>query len=431
MKRFYICFALFLPLLLKAQTQLTLKNAIDTALKSNLDIQIAKNYVEIARVGNTYGMAGGLPNISASAGDNILLNNSSQKYSDGSETSLSNLLGNSVNAGISANIVLFNGFKVLATKKRFSYLQKQSEIELNGQVQDIIAAVMIKYYDIVRQQSYLEIIQSMLDVSKKKLEIVNEKNNVGLANGVDMMQAQTDYNTAEQNMTIQQLVIDQEKADLLLLINAKSSMQFFIDDSIEIDNMLVWDSISNCLKRNPQLLSAEQQVRINEQIVKETTAQRYPSLKLNTAYNFARTDNNSGYTLLNQYYGPSVGLTLQVPIFNGNIYKTQKIIADLNVDNSKLQQENLYNLITTTAIKKYLSFTTALKQVESQKVNYELSKKLVDLVLQNFQFGQATILDVKAAQNSYENAAYMLINFKYAAKFSEIELKQLIYQLTY
>jgi len=431
MKRFYICFVLLLPLLSNAQTTLTLKNAIDSALKNNLDIQIARNYVEIARVSNNYGMAGGLPSINAGAGDNMQLNSLSQKYSDGTETEISGVLGNSINAEISADIVLFNGFKVLATKKRLNLLQKQTEIELNGEIQDIIAAVMIKYYDIIRQQNYLRIIQSMLDVSVKKLDIVNEKNKVGMANSVDIMQAQSDVNIAQQNYAVQQLVIDQSKADLLLLMNTKARSQNIIDDSIVIDNKLVLDSINNYLKHNPQILSAEQQIKISEQIVKETAAQRYPSLKLNTAYNFGRTDNNSGYTLLSQNYGPSAGLTLQVPIFNGNKYRTQKIVAGINVNNAKLEKESLTNSIETAALKKYLAYSTALKQIDSQKENFSLAKKLVALVLQNFQYGQATILDVKTAQASYENAAYQLINYQYLAKVSEIELKQLIYQLSY
>jgi outer membrane protein TolC len=431
MKRFYLCIALFIPLLLNAQSQLTLQSAIDTALKNSFDIQIANTYVRMAKASNNYGMAGGLPYINASAGDNLSLDNIDQNFSDGTSTNISSLGSNSLNAGISANIVLFNGFKVLATKKRLSYIQKQSEIEFNGQIQNTIAAVMIKYYDIIRQQSYLKIIQSMNDVSQKKLDIINEKKNVGMANGVDIMQSQSDVNTSLQNMTIQQLRVDEAKADLLLIINAKANMTYTINDSITIDNTLVLDSIVNYIKRNPKFLSAEQQVRINEQIVKETAAQRYPSLKLNTAYNFGRTDNNAGYTLLNQSYGPTAGLTLQVPIFNGNVYRTQKIVAGLNVSISKLEKESLYSKLITTAMKKYLSYTTTLKQIESQRNNFELSKKLVDLVLQNFQYGQATILDVKAAQNSYEIAAYQLINFQYAAKISEIELKQLIYQLRY
>jgi len=418
-------------MLLNAQKLLTLKNAIDTALKNNYDLQITKNFVKIATVNNTYGMAGGLPYINANFGDNLYSNNTSQKLNTGPQTNENGIVGTTLNAGISANIILFNGFKVIATKKRLDYLQKQSEIELNGQIQNTIAEVMLKYYDIIRQQGYLLIMQNMLDVSEKKLEIINAKNNVGMANGVDVMQAQSDVNAAEQNLAIQQLIIEQEKADLLLLINSQTKEPYSIYDSIVIDKSLVWDSITNYLKKNPQLLSADQQIKIYEQIVKETSAQRIPLLKMNTAYNFDRTVNNSGYTLLNQNYGPSVGLTLQIPIFNGNVYKTQKTIADINVNNSRLEKENLYNTLINSAFKEYLSFTAALKQIESQKKNYELAKKLVDLVLKNFQYGQVTILDVKAAQTTYENAAYLLINFQYNAKIAEIVLKQLVYQLTY
>ncbi len=431
MKKIVLIFCFLLPLPVFAQQQLTLDMAIDSALKNNLDIQIARNYVEIARVSNNYGMAGGLPNIYAGAGDNLKLNNINQNFSDGTETNLTGIIGNSVNAEISADLVLFNGFKVIATKKRLNLLQKQSEIELNAQVQDIIASVMIKYYDIIRQQNYLRIIKSMFDVSQKKLEIVNEKNRVGMANGVDIMQAQSDVNTAQQNLIVQKLEIDQATADLLLLMNSKSKLQYIIDDSIVLDNIMVWDSINNYLKHNPQILSAEQQVKISEQIVKETSAQRYPSLKLNTAYDFGRTDNNSGYTLLNQNYGPSAGLILQIPIFNGNRYRTQKIVAGLNLNNAKLEKENLSMSIETIAIKKHLAYKTVLDQIESQQKNFYLAQKLVELVLQNFQHGQATIVEVKTAQASYENAAYQLINYQYLAKVSEIELKQLIYKLSY
>ncbi len=431
MKRIIIILALFLPILLHAQTQLTLQSAIDTALKNNLDIQIAKNYVQIAKVSNHYGYAGGLPYINGTAGDNLSVNSIHQKYNDGSETNASNIVGNGFNASVSANIVLFNGFKVMAAKKRLGLLQQQSEIELNAQVQDIMASVMLKYYDIIRQQSNLRIMQSALDMSQKKLDIVNEKKSVGMASGVVTMQAQSDVNTARQNLTIQQLIIEQEKNELLQLIHSRQKADFIISDSITMDGSLMLDSIQASLNRNPYLQSAEAQVKINEQLLRETNSQRYPSLKLNTAYNFGRAEYNSGYTLLNQNYGPTAGLTLQVPIFNSNIYRTQKIVAGLNVSNAKLQKENLSLLLETAVGNQYNAYTTTLKQIASQQQNFALAKQLMELVLQNFRLGQATILEVKAAQASYESAAYQLINFQYAAKSAEIQLKQMVFQLRY
>jgi len=43
--------------------------------------------------------------------------------------------------------------------------------------------------------------------------------------------------------------------------------------------------------------------------------------------------------------------------------------------------------------------------------------------------GQATIIDVKQAQQSFENASYRLINLTYTAKIAEVELKRLASQL--
>ena len=134
---------------------------------------------------------------------------------------------------------------------------------------------------------------------------------------------------------------------------------------------------------------------------------------------------------MNQNYGPAAGISLQVPIFNGNIYKTQKDIAKIRVDNSKLEKERLLNSLSTQATKLYRAYSTTLQQIELQRRNFKMTKDLVDVVMQKFNVSQATILDVKAAQNSFETSAYLLVNLLYSAKVSEIELKQLTYSLQY
>lgn len=428
MKKIILCILLF-PLVVNAQQVITLKNVIDTTLKNSFDIQIAENNLQIARNNNSFGVAGGLPSVSANASDNGTVNNIYQKYSSGANTDLNNVNENSLNTGIAASITLFNGFKITATKERLSLLQKQNEFLLNHQIQSAIASVMVKYYDIIRQQYYLKIIQQLLDVSDKKLEIITTKKDVGMANGIDMLQAQMDVNTAKENLKIQQLIVEQAKADLLLLMSAKSFNSYTITDSITVDSTLVFDSIVNNLNRNPQYLSAMQQEQIDQQWVKEVSAQRYPSLRLNTSYNFAQTDNSAGSLLMNQAYGPSAGLSLQIPIYYGGAYKAQREAAILGVSNSRLEKESMMNTMKTNAFKTYQSYTTTFEQLGEQQKSYDMAKKLVELVLQSFQVNQATILEVKAAQTSYETAGYLLINLQYAAKVAEIELLSLMYKL--
>ncbi len=429
MKKYLIYIVLLFPFIVEAQQQMTLQNVINIALKNNFDIKIAKNNTEIDKIKNTYGYAGGLPIISANAGGNGAINNINQKLSNGNLNTETNATSNTIDAGINASMVLFNGFKIIATKERLNYLQQQSEIILNQQIQNTIAAIMVKYYDIIRQESYLKIIQNSLAVSQKKLGIINERDKVGMAKPADVLQIQMEVNMAEQNLKLQQLLIDQDKADLMLLMGEKQYNPFVINDSIVVDNALKLDSINNYLDHNPQFLLAEKQIKIYEQIIKEISAQRYPSLKINAAYNYMYSTYNYGQTQMNQVYGPSAGLTLQIPIYNGNIYKIQKKSAAYNLVNANLQKESVLNTLKSDVFKTYLSYSTALQQIESQKTNYELAKKIVDITLQNFQVNQTTILDMKAAQTTFENAAYMLVNLQFSAKVAEIELKQLIYQL--
>jgi outer membrane protein TolC len=428
-KTFLLFIVLTIPFVGKAQQQLTLRNAVDTALRNNFDIQISKNYVEIATMNNTYGVAGGLPYVSAVAGDNGSITTQNQNFSDGTESNVSNKGENAVNAGVSAGIVLFNGFKITATKERLNRLQNLSEIQLNQQIQNTIAEIMITYFDIIRQNNYLKIIQNTLAVSKQKLDIINVKKNVGMSDAVEILQAQSDVNSAEQLLEIQKLVIEQNKSDLLLLMNAKKQMEFSVSDTIIIDQSLQLDSIISYLNRNPQYLSAEQKILIDEQIVKEVSSQRYPSVKLNAGYDFYQANLNKGTINLNRNYGPTAGVNMQIPIFNGNIYKTQKDVAKINVTNPKLEMESLQNSLTTQATKLYRTYSTTLQQIESQRKNFEMTRQLVDVVMQQFHVSQATILDVRAAQTSFENAAYLLVNLLYSAKVAEIELKQLSYSL--
>lgn len=429
MKKYIIYFLLLLSFKTGAQVPLTLTSAIDTALKSNFDIRIARINSTISVTNNSYGNAGGLPSVNATAGDNNSLYNLKQKTSSGIDITKNGVNSSSYNAGLTASIVLFNGFRIIATKGRLNLLQHQSELLLNQQIQNTIAAIMVSYYDILRQQSYLSIIQSSLDVSAKKLEIIKNRSDVGMANEADILQAQMDLNENEQNLKSQLVIIEQDKTNLLQLIGAKQFFSVLINDTILVDETIHRDSVITFLEKNPQYLSADQQVRINEQIVKEVRSQRYPSVRLNTGYNFTYSSSSAGFNLFTQNYGPTVGATMAVPIFNGTIYKTQQEVARYNVENARLQKESLMLSLKADAIKTFEAYQSSMVQMKTQKTSYEDARKLVSIVVQRFRLNQATILDLKAAQQSYESAGYTFVNLQYAAKAAEIELKRLTYRL--
>ncbi|MEJ7677217.1 MAG: TolC family protein [Segetibacter sp.] len=206
---------------LKAQV-LTLQDAVNIALRNSLDIQITKSNAEASQINNHISIAGGLPQVNANLSDNQSLTNLNQKLNSGTNIKRTGTPNNAIVAGISGSFLLFNGFRVYASKNRLAALERQSAQLTNLQVQNIISDVTVKYYDIVRQESYMRTIQQSIDVTLKRKEIVDARRSVGLANNADTYQAQIDLNASQQELQLQQLVLVQAKADLMYLLTQKA-----------------------------------------------------------------------------------------------------------------------------------------------------------------------------------------------------------------
>ncbi len=423
-----LLFSLFFTQRLFSQT-LTLPEAVSIALKNNLDIEVLKNNVQIADINNHISVAGGLPLVTATINDNESSTNVNQKLNTGVEIKRDGAAANQLNSNVTATMLLYNGYRVKAVKKRLEQVELQSLQFVNAQVQNTIAAVMTKYYDVIRQQAYTRTIDQSIDVAQKRLDIVKAQQSVGMANNADLFQSQIDLNTLYQTKQSQQLIIEQAKTDLLLLMNVRPDTMVTIRDTIIVERGIVLEDIMKNLNRNAELMAAEYQIRIAEQLIKETTALRYPSLRVNTGYNYNRNQQAAGLTLLNQTSGPFIGLSLGIPIYNGGVFKRQEKIAGINAKNAALQKSILLRNFSSAAVRTYQAYTMNLQQLDDQKKIVDLAKQLLSLALQRFQLRQATIVEVRQAQESFENAGLTMTNLSFAAKAAEIELLRLINEL--
>ncbi len=302
--------------------QINLPDAVNLALKNSLDIQVAKANVDIAHLYNYFGYAGGLPVITASGSDVESITGVNQKINTGEVINRDGASVNNLSANLTAGILLYNGNRVWATKKRLEELELQNQDVLNSQVQNIIASVMSAYFDVVRQQYYLcEPLTFRLMAANKKLDIVKAQQSVGLANNADLFQVQLDLNTLVQAKQSQLLVIEQSKTELLRLLTVKPDSLITIQDTIVVDTAITLESVLNNLHTNGDIRAANDQVLINLQIMKETAALRYPTVRASTGYNYTRNQASAGQLLLNQQQGPFVGLSVGIPIYNGSIYQ--------------------------------------------------------------------------------------------------------------
>jgi len=414
-----------LPLADSVASTLTLSEALQTALKNSLDIQIGQTNVAVQDLYNSAGFARALPTVGIVASNNVVVNNTQQEFNTGLGVTRTGARSSQYNVGLMGSYLLYNGGLVVATRARLGELEQISQLQLNSTVQSVLADVSLKYYAVVQQERYIRTLTASVEVSRQKLELIKTRQSVGLANNADLFQAQLDLNAQLQTRQQQALAAQQATADLLRALTLDLDTRIAVEDTIPIERSLRWEDINASLTKNPDLLAAERQVRVNELLERVARANRYPSLALNSGSNFARNQNAVGATLFNQSYGPYAGLSLGMPIYTGGTNKRLVKIAQLNTQTAQLQRTALERNYRTNALKAWEAYQQTLALVSTAQESYTTAKKLLNLVQLRLDAGLSTLVDVKLAQQSFEDAGYRLVNYRYNAKSAEITLQQL------
>ena len=427
-----VVLAIVISKVITAQEKLSLADAVKIAVQNSYDIKLVENTVAIAKNNNSYGVAGGLPTISSTATNNNTSSTIHQTFPDPSRnTTRSGVEGTTVNGSLNVSMILFNGFRVAATKDRLESIEKQSAATLQNQLLNTSSVVMQQYYNVVRQEAYLKTIQKSIEASEQRVAIVKTRQQVGVANQADVLQSNIDLNALLQAKQNQLLVIDQAKADLYNSMVVPATSNYTFDETILVDQNIKMAEVEAKMKDHPLLQSAQQLVNVNQFIEKETRATMYPTLRANTGYSYSSNRNGAGFILLNESYGPFLGINLALPIYNGGASKRAYNNAKIATNSAKLQLENATLDLNTELFKTYKNYLNSVKQTPVEQENYKMSQELLGLVMQKYQLGQATMVDVKQAQQSFETAGFRLTSLQFTAKIAEIELKRLSNQLSF
>jgi outer membrane protein TolC len=417
---------------INAQNNLSLKEAVTIAIQNSYNIKLVENNLSIAQNNNNYGVAGGLPTVTANGNNNNTLTTINQTFPDASRnTTRSGVDGSTLNGGLTATMILFNGYRIAATKDRLESIQKQTEAELQVQMLNTSSTVMQQYYNVIRQLAFLKTIEKSIEASEQRVAIVKTRQEIGVANQADLLQSSLDLNALLQAKQNQLLVLDQVKADLFNSMVVPANSNYVFTDSIQVDQKMILSDVESKMKAHPLLQSAQQLINVNQFLEKETKALMYPILRANSGFNYNSNKSTAGFILLNESYGPFLGFNLSIPIYAGTANKRAYKNAQINTVNSKIQYDNTAQNLSTELFKTYQNYQNSLKQTPVEIENYKMSDALLSLVMERFKLGEATIVDVKQAQQSFETAGFRLTSLQFSAKIAEIELKRMSNQLNF
>ncbi|HMU97648.1 MAG TPA: TolC family protein [Chitinophagales bacterium] len=413
-----------------AQEVMTPEEAVAYAVSKNFDIVLAKNDAEVAKVLNNKASAGMLPKINLNTGDVFNLNNLNQKFASGQNVKQNWVAVNSLNAGVSMDWTIFDGMKMFATKDRLAALQSLGEIQLKNQIQDVAAQTLNAYYNIVRQKQQIKAAKELIGISEERVNLSQKKLDVGYSDKTPLLQAKVDLSTQQINILKQETLLEQAKINLNQIIGRNADEPFDVIDNIEVNYQPNLQTIRDTTTSTNYLLAAaKKNIEIAQFQRKEINAQRLPQINFTSGYNFVQNNNKAGFQLFNRVYGPSVGVSAKIPIFNGGMVKKDLQAASINIAKQQIQYDKLKQDIDAGIVKAYKDFELSEKMLQLNEENVQIAAENVQITMERYRLNQSTSLDIKQAQSSYEDALYNVILARYNSKVAEIELKRIINNL--
>jgi outer membrane protein TolC len=402
------------------------REAVDMALQQNLGIQIATSELDIARINNNWGNAGKWPVVSAGIGNTEALTNLNQQLSNGSEIKRNGVTNNILAANLSTNWRIYNGMRIRATKERFDALEKMSELQLKQEINTLTLDVLQAYFNLVRLNMQARATKAIIDLSKEREKIAEIRFNVGSAGKTDMLQASIDLNTQQVNLSnlFQQIRVGKSNLNTLMRRNPNDAL-LIADTSFSIPSLSVETYREKSMSQNLQLLMAQRERAILLEDKKIINAQRLPVLTLSSVTSFNRNKATGGFFLTNQTYGPNIGLNLSIPIFNGNITRTQLRAQDIRIKQQNLQTEQLKTLINRDLQIAFDEYSNALTVSAVEQKNVTLARENNFISTERFKKLQSNSIELRQAQLSLIEAQDRYITAAFRAKLASVNLQWL------
>jgi outer membrane protein TolC len=309
--------------------------------------------------------------------------------------------------------------RVNASKERFEELEKMGEIAVEQQIIQVSFNALVTYYNLVRLQQQVKAITAIIDLSRERLHIADTRFDVGSGAKTDMLQASIDLNeqlVALQN--IQQSILNNRAILNTLMMRDPATPLVPADTTFDIQLVSLPDYRAKIDSQNFEMLLAQRERNLLVQDRRIINSQRLPTLNLNSVTSFNRNKANAGLFLVNQTYGPNIGIGIGIPIYNSNIFKTQLRVNQVQQKQQQLQVDLLRTEIMRDMQIAYQEYTNAMSLADLEAANVKLAKENEFIASERFKKLQGNSIELRQAQLSLIDAQDRLINARFRAKLA-------------
>ena len=399
------------------------KRCIEYALAQNISIKQAELDVQKSEVNYKQSKYNQLPSVSGSVSQSFGMSKTydqtSGEYGDYNTSS-------STSYGVNASVSLFNGLKQkneiaqsklqLESGKFYSETVKES-VELN---------ILDAYLAILYASEEVNNAEKQIETTQEQLNLANERFDLGIISKSDLLEVKSELASEKLTLANATSTLTMQKIALMQLMELPVTNDFEIVFP-EIDKMLPSIGIEDAatvylqaVEIKPQIKEAKLTVESTNLEKKIAKADLLPSLSLRTGLNsgFSGTDNFALSTQISNSITPTAGLTLSIPIFQKNQVKTNIKLAQISIENAKLNEIDTKNSLRKEIEQAVADLNTANIKYAASEEQFNASKEAYVVAEEKYKVGIINTVDFMLVKNNLIEAESTLLQTKFNLLFS-------------
>ncbi|WP_321519310.1 TolC family protein [uncultured Bacteroides sp.] len=394
-----------------------LDSCINYAMKQNIQIKKSKIALEESREDTKTARAAMFPSLSFSSTHSLVttpLNNTGE----GNRSSYSG------NYGFSSELTVYDGGKRTKAIEQSGIQNRIKELSISEAEKDIRISITQNYIQILYAYESVKTNQSTVDLSLAQLNRAKELLKAGSKSKSDVAQLESQYSTDKYQLVVAETTLKDYKLQLkqLLELDGNEEMDLLLPE-LQSNNVLLplpdkMAVYSTALSIMPEIESSKLSTQAANMDVSIAKAGYMPTLSLSAGVGTSHTT-GTNFTFGQQVkngWNNSIGLSVNVPIFNNRKTKSAVQKAKLQVMDSELselnEQKTLFKTIETIyldAVSSQNRFKAATEKLQSTKTSYELINEQFNLGMKNTVELLTEKNNVLSAQQEVLQAKYMTI----------------------
>lgn len=428
----------------------TLDECISIALANNLDLKSTNLTANSAKVNYQRSKANMLPSLNG----NFNLGVNDGRSIDPFTNDFINQELTFSNAGLSLDMTIFNGFRLLNTAKQNRLNKKASDLEIEANEQDLILNVTLVYLQVLNARDVLELTKARLETTKEQLKIQEGFYENESGNPADYADILGQIASDETSILVSESSLNTTKLNLIRLLNLEDSVILDTEGLIldfEHYNLSADEVYKESLQHLATFKARELRIEAAKKGVSVAKSQFTPEIALfggiNTNYSsVAQLFNATGTSIvetggfvtvdgqdlrvkteqtaftaegisfrdqLDNNLNTVVGVAVNVPLFNGFRAKNNVALEKIRVEESVLELERTHIDIKNAIAQVHFDMEVVYKRhhsLERQVEAYQESFRINDIRFKN---GVSNFLNYITSKNNLDNAKVNLANAKY------------------